>query len=288
MEAIMKASKGISLHIGLNQVDPNHYRDQFGQPWSGDLIACESDARDMQSIATEQGFSASMLLTADATVENVMNALTDASGKLGAGDILFVTYSGHGGQVRDLHNDEPDNVDETWCLFDRQVADDELYAAWGQFAAGVRILVLSDSCHSGTVTKTIERERDQLIQALEEGTLPRVRALPLGVIAGTYVAHRDTYDGVQERNASDETVDVAATVLLVSGCQDDQVSLDGAFNGAFTAALLRTWNNGAFAGDYPSFHAAIVERMPNTQRPNYFLSGAADAAFEAQRPFSIG
>jgi hypothetical protein len=288
MEAIMKASKGISLHIGLNQVDPNHYRDQFGQPWSGDLLACENDARDMQSIATEQGFSTSLLLTADATVENVMNALTDATGKLGEGDILFVTYSGHGGQVRDLHNDEPDNVDETWCLFDRQVADDELYAVWGKFAAGVRILVLSDSCHSGTVTKTIERERDQLIQAFEEGELPRVRALPLGVVAGTYVAHRATYDGVQERNASDEAVDVAATVLLLSGCQDDQVSLDGAFNGAFTAALLRTWSNGAFRGDYRSFHQAIVERMPNTQRPNYFVSGAANAAFEAQLPFSIG
>ena len=44
--------------------------------------------------------------------------------------------------------------DETWCIYsDRQLVDDELYSLWAQFAAGVRIFVLSDSCHSGTVLK---------------------------------------------------------------------------------------------------------------------------------------
>ncbi len=278
---------GISLHIGLNQVDPNHYRDQFNQPWSGDLIACENDARDIQRIALAQRFNPSLLLTASATAVNVLNALDQASRKLVAGDILFVTYSGHGGQVRDLHDEETDNSDETWCLFDRQLVDDELYAAWGRFQPGVRILVLSDSCHSGTVTKALQRERDQLVRALEEGELPRSRALPLGVVAGTYVAHRGSYDDIQETCPSGEHATVAASVLLISGCQDTQVSLDGAFNGAFTGQLLDTWNNGAFDGDYRSFHKAIIESMPMSQQPNYFIAGEPDPAFEAGRPFTI-
>ena len=33
---------GISLHIGLNYVDPNHYSD-----WDGKLNAAEYDAKDM-------------------------------------------------------------------------------------------------------------------------------------------------------------------------------------------------------------------------------------------------
>ncbi len=280
-------AKGTSLHIGLNQVDPNHYRDQFGKPWSGDLIACENDARDMQSIALKQGFTPSVLLTAEATSANVLDALARASQDLSAGDILFVTYSGHGGQVRDLHDEEPDNIDETWCLFDRQLVDDELYAAWSQFQLGVRILVLSDSCHSGSVVRALARERDQLMRALEDGELPRSRALPLGVVAGTYVAHRGSYDDIQETYPSGEDVTVAASVLLISGCQDTQVSLDGPFNGAFTGQLLETWNQGAFEGDYRAFHAAITAAMPPSQQPNYFTTGAADSAFEAMRPFSI-
>ncbi len=37
-------SKGISLHLGMNAVDPAHYGG-----WSGELLACEADANDMAS-----------------------------------------------------------------------------------------------------------------------------------------------------------------------------------------------------------------------------------------------
>jgi hypothetical protein len=42
--------KGISLHIGLNSVDPNHY-----SGWNGKLSAAENDANDILLIATSQG-----------------------------------------------------------------------------------------------------------------------------------------------------------------------------------------------------------------------------------------
>ena len=37
-------------------------------------------------------------------------------------------------------------------------------------------------------------------------------------------------------------------VILISGCQDNQTSMDGEHNGAFTEQLLKVWNQGALPG----------------------------------------
>ena len=79
-----------------------------------------------------------------------------------------MSYSGHGGQIQDENADEADGLDETWVLYDRQVIDDELYQRWASFAEGVRIVVLSDSCHSGSVVKA------QLTQRPRPGVLTDV------------------------------------------------------------------------------------------------------------------
>ncbi len=139
---------GISIHIGLNRVDPGHY-----QGWDGKLKGCENDARAMEAIASKQKFATSLLLNEQATAEAVQAAIAGAAGQLKSGDILLLTYSGHGGQVPDPTEEEEDHLDETWVLYDRQLIDDELYALWGQFETDVRIFMLSDSCHSGSVAK---------------------------------------------------------------------------------------------------------------------------------------
>ena len=140
---------GISLHIGLNSVDATHY-----QGWEGKLAACEADAKDMAKLAKAQKFKGATLLTKAATSAAVIGGIQDAASKLHTGDIFFLTYSGHGGQVPDTNGDETeDGFDETWVLYDRELIDDELYALWGSFEVGVRIAVLSDSCHSGSVLR---------------------------------------------------------------------------------------------------------------------------------------
>jgi hypothetical protein len=82
-------------------------------------------------------------------------------------------------------------------------------------------------------------------------------------------------------------VNVAACVLLISGCQDNQLSMDGARNGLFTGTLRRVWNGGKFRGSYRTFRQRIAERMPPTQSPDFFRVGAVDRAFERERPFTI-
>jgi hypothetical protein len=109
----------------------------------------------MERLASGEGFRTRKLLDAQATSVNVLGALDSLAATTVAGDIAFISFSGHGGQIRDNTGDEDDGQDETWCLYDRQVLDEELYLKWSQFCAGVRIVVLSDSCHSGTVARSI-------------------------------------------------------------------------------------------------------------------------------------
>lgn len=142
-----QGGRAVSLHIGLNGVDPNQYAG-----WDGRLGGCENDAQTMQSIADTECFSSSRLLTSAATSAAVLGAIRSSAQSLVSGDTVLLTYAGHGGQVPNTSDDnEPDQQDETWVLFDRMLIDDELEQAFSAFRAGVRIILLSDSCHSGTV-----------------------------------------------------------------------------------------------------------------------------------------
>ncbi|HEX6318006.1 MAG TPA: caspase family protein [Burkholderiales bacterium] len=300
-----KKAKGLALHLGLNSVDPGHY-----EGWDGPLLACELDAHDMSSLAKSRGMASTKLLTADATRARVLRSIRSAAKKLKKGDLFFLTFSGHGGQVADTSGDEDDlgelgdKKDETWCLFDGQLIDDELYLELSRFAAGVRILVLSDSCHSGTVV----RAAPPITDPARPGA--RSRLMPPAVAERTYQAHRDFYDRLQrdvEKRAGKAAVadpdaalaEVAVSsrltaivkkfrpaLILISGCQDNQTSMDGERNGAFTEQLLQVWNNGAFKGSYALFHAAIKSRLPATQTPNFFVLGPA-GRFVRQAPFRL-
>jgi metacaspase-1 len=248
----------------------------------------------MHAIAEARGFETGLLLTADATADAVVAGIERAAAELGSGDFFFLTYAGHGGQVPDAHDgDEEDGSDETWVLYDRQLVDDELYALWATFEPGVCIFVLSDSCHSGTVTRNIDASVPNVVASREdaEAQSPRFRAMPRDVMIATYRANRATYDGIQDACPGAEQLEeggVPATVLLISGCQDDQLSLDGFSNGFFTEQLLRVWEDGAWRGSYPAFHEAIRSRMPDKQQPNYTRVGAAADDFEQQDPLTIG
>lgn len=309
-------SKGISIHIGLNHVDPAAYNG-----WDGALSGCINDANDMNAIAEELGYSATLMTDSDATADNVVAAIGRAASELTSNDILFISYSGHGSQVADVNGDDEDGKDETWVLWDRELVDDELYALWAQFEAGVRIIMLSDSCHSGTMARMAAayaelgaatkgglaanaQLRTALAQVLptrapaaKAGMRPAPRApeprrfktMPSDVRAVVSHVHakanaaRQYLAGPSERTRAA----IGASVILISGCQDYQLSLDGSANGLFTEKLKVIWNDGTFSGSYADFAKAIIAEMPVNQQPNYYTVGAPNPAFEAQNPFTV-
>lgn len=280
-------ARGLSIHIGLNSVDP----DQYGG-WSGDLAACEFDAVDMESIASDAGFETTLLLTQQATSAAILDALGTAAEQLGSGDTLLLTYSGHGGQIPDTNGDEGDEQDETWVLYDRQVLDDELHAAYSAFTAGVRVAVLSDSCHSGTVTRvgppSASGAAASVAPSLSPGAVgARSRAMPAALAQRDFLRRRAVYEGLRGQDSAVEPDTIAASVVLISGCQDNQLSLDGTHNGLFTATLLTVWNGGQFRGGYRRLRNRIVARMPETQTPNFYTIGNVDPQFLSNKPFTI-
>lgn len=282
----MTMAKGISLHIGLNAVDPGHY---LG--WSGPLTACEFDANDMAELARSLGYAKStVLLTEQATTRRVVTAMRSAAKSLGPGDTFFLTYSGHGGQVKDTNGDEStrdygeigevaDAKDETWCLFDRQLVDDELYALWAAFPARSLVVVLSDSCHSGTVTRKAPDFDLVLAGASRAGRerLPQQtlgdRGMPVQNAEEVAREREGVYARAQSKVPPRQSTKIGATVGLISGCQDNQTSLDGTRNGFFTEKLLEVWDGGAFQGTLHDLRNLTARLMPATQTPHYYVVG---------------
>lgn len=314
-------AKGISLHIGVDKVDPTCYPllpiyqgwhqvvlsekynpvrfdCDFNVGWEGPLQSCEKDAQDMFDIASSQGFKASILKTKKATAANVEKNILSAAKKLRDGDIFFMSYAGHGAQVEDLTGDEDDGSDETWCLYDRMFLDDEMQRLYTQFAKGVRILVVADSCHSGSATRSQGKSE---IDRRKCG----IREVPLRTAQAIYEGNQEMYDKIQKGLGRRKKP--KASRILLSACQDHQLAGGGASNGQFTAALKEAWKNGKFSGNYDDlsreirailkrYYEAEVKRAAgkwkaNEQDPNFVrVQGASKKAMDGfiqQRPFSI-
>jgi len=263
--------KGISIHIGLD--------------YNGTLPTCVKDALDMQEIAISQNFETSYLLqNEEATCDTVKALITSASEKLVAGDILFISYSGHGKQVIDENGDE--EIDESWCLYDNYFLDDELHNLWRLFAEDVRIFVVSDSCFSGTVTKA----------APSIQTAPISKFLSDTKAQQLYPESKSFISALKKKLSGTHKEPIKATVKLIAGCQDDEESwiIPNAENSLLTAIINKVWDSGQFIGTTVEFFEQVKEQVVEgansihkSQTPNYYTIGKENQAFDTQRPFSV-
>ena len=273
-------SRGISIHIGLNMIDaPSEY---YGA--SEPLTTCIQDSFDMKEIAESQGFEHTLLLLDDeATADGVKEAIVDASELLERGDILFISYSGHGASIADENGEEEDSHDEAWCLYDRPFLDDELHHLWKLFEEGVRIFVISDSCHSGTMTKDIFNTTV-------------VKYLPLSKEQQHTFRSKDFFGRLREFFSFGEEREVVATVKLISGCQDEEESLilGGARNSLLSAEILNVWKAGDFEGTTDEFFEQVrvnvnreAKAVKCEQNPKLTTIGGENSVFDGQKPFIV-
>jgi hypothetical protein len=289
------APKGMSLHVGLNTVDPAHY-----DGWDGRLTACEADAHSMLALATGEGFTTDLLLTRDATRQTVIDHIQKAASDLKAGDMFLFTVSGHGGRLPDFNQDEDHDgdlkMDETLCLYDFQIADDELYMLWSEFRAGVRVLMVPDTCHSGSMARMGSAPMPTHIWGRDANAGPAARAMPRYVEDRVWRANEAAYRTASKSySAIKESVmtsplssPVKASVLNLGACMDEQFAMDGAQNGAFTGALIDVWDGGRFRGGYHAFRSAIDGRIGSpSQTPQLFEKLLREPNFVMDRPFTL-
>lgn len=222
---------------------------------SSDLAGCVPDAQDFAVELAKRGFQARLLIDSGATKAALVAELGELVARTGYGDTAVVTYSGHGTWVADLDGDEADGRDEALCPHDIFTAgpltDDELHTIFADRRYGARLIMVSDSCHSGTVTRFAAELGDRQ---------DRVRFLP-----------PQSYDADARAVPSTARSVPRPAVLLLSGCADTEYSYDTSFdgkaNGAFSYVALRTLRALPDGATMRDWHTAIRAYLPSRDYP---------------------
>ena len=152
------------------------------------------------------------------------------------GDVLVFTNSSHGTYLADEDGDE-DRFDEALCPWDcddRLIVDDELRDVFDNLPAGVRLTFVTDSCHSGSVTRALPPWATPADKRRVRFLNPRLLGLPEAARA------RDQRAKSRRRTTRPES---AMKEILVSGCRDTQYSYDAKigthYHGAMTYNALQ-------------------------------------------------
>src|SRR5512141_2166312 len=210
------------------------------------LKGCVNDANDWSALLQGRGFTVSTILDSQATRANVKSALQNLVNTTNAGDIAVFTYSGHGTQVADSSGDEGDPYDEAIYLYDGTVIDDELRTILQGIHPQATLVVISDSCFSGSVTR-----------------LAGEKAIPRFVPPTVSMAGRTARVPFLLPEAD-------MPELLLSGCSDSEYSYDAEFNGrpngAMTAYAIQVIKQNPNV-TYREFFAGLRALLPSSDYP---------------------
>ncbi|KAI0593947.1 peptidase C14 [Biscogniauxia sp. FL1348] len=253
-----------------------------------ELKGCINDAQNIRKfLVEERGFSSSshdMVMMSDApenegtpfypTGANILAAIKWLVTWNKPGDGLWLSYSGHGSQVKNEDGDRPSGFDDTICPVD--------YAENGQLTSEIlhraivspmnpecRLTILFDCCHSGSACELPYVYRPDadgnvnLVDTIRQGLglIRAARDLFDGGFSAAKVADAkmllggasDFFNGLQHRrdgDGADVDEDGLAPetfgehweaegkdVWMFSGCADDQTSADTSIAGAPTGAM---------------------------------------------------
>lgn len=138
------------------------------------------------------------LLNEQATAENIKQEFQRwLIAGTETGDRIFFHYSGHGSQVPDKNGDEKDGWDEVIAPFDvmfslplpgqpvipsgNYISDDDIGEWLGQLA-GRRVVLVFDSCHSGTISRSVGSKKPLISRYLRAKNMPQASSRSMGDI----------------------------------------------------------------------------------------------------------
>jgi len=281
-------SRGISINIGVDAPRGCKCARQR-------LAGAENDARAMAAFSARRGFDTVPLLAGDARRDVVAGAVAAAAGTLEAGDTLLLTFGGHGCQYRD---DDPrpeyDGYDESWCLADGPLLDDRLHDLLEPFRAGVRVVIVSDSCHSGSMLSRFAGEHGkhgayvppERVEALLQRRRARIAA---GRCPGGPCGAPETITCL-ELDRTPSRVPLGASVLLLAACGGGEGAYEEKSRGLFTEVLLGLLASAAPPANYAELilhsHQEVTSRN-HRQNPGWACRGVPDPSVFLAEPFTI-
>jgi len=236
---------GRALLIGIND---------YAVPSIPDLRGAVNDVQLISRILeTRFGFerrNIKLLTDGQATRRAILDAIEELAAQAGEGDRVYFHYSGHGSQVRDHNGDEDDGLDETIVAHDSRsagipdITDDEFESRFRRLRARHALLVF-DSCHSGTVTRSASQIRPR--------TIPP-----------------DTRTELYEAATRAAVVVGNLPHVLMTGAPADEQALDGpidegGFYGLFTYALSRSLEAHGPDASPQLVHEAVKQELNRIQ-----------------------
>lgn len=207
------------------------------------LRGCVNDVLDMASLLTEQaGFArdeVTLLLDGRATRDAIMQHLRALVRTLQPGDRALFHFSGHGTQLPSATDSgEEDGLDEAICPIDYSwddlgsfLRDKDFRRELARIPEGVTFVWVSDSCHSGTLSRELRRNAHD--------SRPRCLPPPSDIAWKIEALRQRGARTPRALRAMAEELRLA----LIAGCEPDKTSADAVFdgrdNGALTYYLLR-------------------------------------------------
>ncbi len=235
-----------ALLIGINK-----YRAVTG------LQGAVNDVETMREILTKRwGFlpaNITMLTDEGATRENMLAAIRHIVAVSEPQDTIYIHYSGHGSQVEDLNGDEEDGLDETLVPQDgrtngvRDIVDDELDDIFSNLRTH-NVIVMLDSCHSGTATRSFD---------------VRARSVPQDMRIDLY---KTGVTGMTKRGIN--PLKKARLVAIGAAADDDEAldgPIDGNYHGFFTYALARALTAADSDATPRQIFAVVVQELGRLQ-----------------------
>jgi hypothetical protein len=236
-----------------------------------DLRGCVNDVQNMQGLLTQHfGFAPADIetLTDDAATKKAIESSIRkvvAAGR--RGDVLLVHFSGHGSNVPDDDGDEADGRDEILCPADLDwkdpLRDDWLRKTFDTLRAGVSLTVITDCCHSGTMTRAFLPPDAPVINRYLPSPLDLLAAESGRKLRGTVRGGLRKSAPVTRKKRDIVTVDLPE--VLITGCRADQTSadasIDGSFNGALTYNLVASLVEAKGRMSYRQLHERASARL---------------------------
>lgn len=166
-------------------------------------------------------------------IKQFTNLVTFAKSNLDAEVLMFLSYSGHGTHVKCKNGDESDGWDEALCPIDCDASnessflvDDDIKKKFVDLLPqNVKLFVLIDACHSGTMLD----------------------------LKYNYVFERSLFHNKTYYNTIQVAKESLCDIVMISGCKDSETSNDAylvdyrtnslMYEGAMTASFLETFKD---------------------------------------------
>jgi len=249
------------------------------------LRGCVNDCLLMYKILTDKfSFDAkniNLITDYECTKENILQNLYFLTSNLKYGDSIYFHYSGHGSQV--VVNDwtqsnEADGLDEIICPIDLDwndpLRDNKLNDIFNKIPLGVNSTVVLDCCHSGTGLRnspTINGSNQDMVNRFYPPPPSNILTNPKITIdenLGFVMPKFNKRDIQTKKNTFLNTTTKQGNTILISGCQENQVSADawigGRYHGALTYTMVEILHQNNYRMNYNSLVKAINEKLDLT------------------------